>query len=68
MMDAVTDAAVILSAVRTGEYIIAQGAWSMPLLRITLEEMLPWIMIWIAVAGILRLFTGGGPSDPDGSR
>jgi hypothetical protein len=67
MMNAAQDIFIVLNIAAMCD--IAQSASSVSrlLLRITLENMLPWIMIWIAVAGIVRLFIGGGPRDPDGS-
>lgn len=37
------------------------------LLRITLQDMLPWILLWIAIAGITRLFARSRTDDHETS-
>lgn len=70
MIDAVNGVLVVLSTVGTYEI----GATSivspphLPVLRITLEDMFPWILLWIAVAGVTRLFAHGGSSDRERSK
>ena len=65
MIDAVKGLLIAFGALGTGE--IGEMARvcpsHLPLLRITLEDMLPWILLWIAIAGVTRLFTGPGPDD-----
>jgi hypothetical protein len=67
MMDAAKYVFMVMTAAGTCEIAPSASSACRLLLRITLDNMLPWIMVWIAIAGIVRLFTGGGPEDPNGS-
>jgi hypothetical protein len=37
------------------------------LLRITLEDIAPWILLWIAIAGVTRLFAGPSSDEREAS-